>query len=293
MRIEQIKYLLEIEKNSSITKTAEQNYISQQSLSKSIKSLEKELGCSLYKTASKKVYLTTAGSIVCNYGKNIVEQYGAMLNSLATLSEPKDIVNLKILSFTALTNLFIADCLIFFNKNFPNVDIHLSNISSYTLSSAINSIKQSNCDLIFVTINTEFLPHFLESLSNDIVSHEILLEDEIVTLSNRSSILSSDDLGPTKNNPKAMIFFFIPEDSYLHYREFFNISSDLNFIKNMLEYPNSISGCPLYLAKKYFKPKQYNLSHFSKPYKLLHVCIFKTPPTSVSRQFVNYVKNIL
>lgn len=297
MRLEQIKYLLDISKNNSITKTAEQNFISQQSLFKSIKSLEKELGCSLYKTASKKVYLTAAGSIVCNYGENIIKNYDAMLQSLASLSEPKDPVNLKILSFTALTNIFIADCINFFNKNMPNVNIQLSNISSYTLSTAIDSIKKSDSDLIFISINEEFLANFVKRLANHIYSYEVLLEDEIVTLANKSSTLSpdlfADTSHPPQKNSKAMIFSFIPEDVYVRDGEFFNISSDLDFLKKMLKYPNSISCIPLYLAKKCFKPKQYNLSYFATHFKLSHICIFKTPTTPVSSQFINYVRNIL
>ena len=53
MRIEQLKYVVEIAKTKSINQAAANLYLSQPNLSKAVKALEEELGCVLIQRTNR------------------------------------------------------------------------------------------------------------------------------------------------------------------------------------------------------------------------------------------------
>ena len=61
MNLLHLKYAIEVEKTSSITKAAENLYMGQPNLSKSIKELEDTLGIELFKRTSRGVVPTDKG----------------------------------------------------------------------------------------------------------------------------------------------------------------------------------------------------------------------------------------
>ena len=74
MRTEYLEYLLHIAKTKSINTSAKELYISQQSLSKAIRSLETELGTALLERYHYGVELTEAGRLVVERAKIISDQ---------------------------------------------------------------------------------------------------------------------------------------------------------------------------------------------------------------------------
>jgi Transcriptional regulator len=78
MRIEQLEYLLEISKNHSLNITSQKLHISHQCLSKSISSLEQELGITLLERSSKGICLTKYGQKTVEVAKSIVESIGQL-----------------------------------------------------------------------------------------------------------------------------------------------------------------------------------------------------------------------
>lgn len=79
MRIEQLDYILEVANKGSIGVAADSLYITQQSLSQSIKNLEKELGITLFDRTKSGVTSTEAGELFCQFARD----------TLANLSELK------------------------------------------------------------------------------------------------------------------------------------------------------------------------------------------------------------
>ena len=61
MREEHLRYVLEILQAGSINKAAENLYISHQSLNRSLKTFENELGAAIFKRTQKGVQLTKLG----------------------------------------------------------------------------------------------------------------------------------------------------------------------------------------------------------------------------------------
>ena len=75
MNIEQIKYFIEVASTKHITHAAECLNISQPALSKSIASMEAELGIDLFIRQGRNIYISPAGETFLPFAKSIIENF--------------------------------------------------------------------------------------------------------------------------------------------------------------------------------------------------------------------------
>lgn len=73
MRVDALKYFLEIANLGSFSRASSHLYVSQQGLSKSIRALEKEFGVTLFERTGKRVHLTAAGLALVPLAKDYIE----------------------------------------------------------------------------------------------------------------------------------------------------------------------------------------------------------------------------
>ena len=85
MTITQVQYACEIARRGSMTRAAEQFYISQPALSEQIKALEIELGCALFQRSSHGTKLTEAGERFCKYAEPVISAWKALEQNCAEL----------------------------------------------------------------------------------------------------------------------------------------------------------------------------------------------------------------
>ena len=124
LELKDLRYFLEVVKYGSFTKAAANTYISQPTLSKSLKKLESELKVELFERSARKLKLTDAGEIVYKQGVKIL---GAT-NELTTLLD--DLMNLpngeiKIGIPPLIGTLFFPSIAKNIAKIFPNVSLEL------------------------------------------------------------------------------------------------------------------------------------------------------------------------
>jgi LysR family transcriptional regulator, cyn operon transcriptional activator len=74
MDIRHLKYFLEVAKECHFTRAAQALHVSQPTLSQQIGQLEKEIGAQLFDRAGKKVRLTPAGALFCDYARRAVRE---------------------------------------------------------------------------------------------------------------------------------------------------------------------------------------------------------------------------
>lgn len=74
MTLQQIRYINEISKHSSISKAAQALFVTQPSISKAVKELEDELGIRILDRNSKGILFTKEGSELLSYAKMLLEQ---------------------------------------------------------------------------------------------------------------------------------------------------------------------------------------------------------------------------
>lgn len=86
MNFQTIEYFLAVEENRSITKAAQSLYITQQTLSAHIASLEKEVGCQLF-VRHVPLELTYAGSVFLRYAQSISRDHRSLLREMSDIAK--------------------------------------------------------------------------------------------------------------------------------------------------------------------------------------------------------------
>lgn len=89
MDIRQMQYLLEVARLKSFTKAADALYITQPTISKTIKSMEEDLGVVLFDRIGKTIELTDAGQLIVQQAQQIVASFQNLM------AELDDLRNLK------------------------------------------------------------------------------------------------------------------------------------------------------------------------------------------------------
>ena len=74
MLLKQMKYFITVVDCHSFTEAAEQCFISQSAISQQIKSLEKELGITIFIRTNKGVILSRQGEEFLGYARQVIEQ---------------------------------------------------------------------------------------------------------------------------------------------------------------------------------------------------------------------------
>ena len=103
---------------------SERLYIGQSSLSKHIKTLERELGAPLFTRTSRKVELTEFGNLILPYAQSLsklqYEYETAAFNYLHNDVEPLNIATIPVIAHYNIT-----DILVNFRTDFPNVKVNI------------------------------------------------------------------------------------------------------------------------------------------------------------------------
>lgn len=145
MRIEQLEYLLDIEKTNSITKTAENFFISRQVVSSNIRSLENFLGVQILDRNQNNIFFTPTGKIVLEKIKPIVASYYSLLEAVsehAFSDNQKDLASLEIYSIARLNSTILPEIVPQFRNINPNTILHIKINASKEILETLQHSKQ-------------------------------------------------------------------------------------------------------------------------------------------------------
>ena len=78
MTLSQLRYAITIAQAASMSEAARTLFISQPSLSASIRELEDEIGVEVFRRTNRGIFLTPEGEEFIGYARQVVEQYGLM-----------------------------------------------------------------------------------------------------------------------------------------------------------------------------------------------------------------------
>ncbi|MDO4167670.1 MAG: LysR family transcriptional regulator, partial [Eubacteriales bacterium] len=107
MTLTQLKYIIEVTNSTSMNESARKLYISQPSLSSSIKELEKEIGIELFIRSNRGVQVTPEGKEFLGYARQIVEQYELVENRYIRKEETKKKFSVSMQHYTFAVNAFV------------------------------------------------------------------------------------------------------------------------------------------------------------------------------------------
>ena len=136
-----------VAKCGSFTRAADILLSNQPNLTRAIKNLEQELGCTLFERSNKGVKLTDAGEHLFLHVSAAVEHFQA---AEAEITENQSLQRgiLSIGASEIALRCFLLPILNRFSQRYPNVRIKISNISS---PQALSMLKSNLIDLAIVT----------------------------------------------------------------------------------------------------------------------------------------------
>lgn len=146
MDLDHIKEFIVLTKTENYLEAAENLFISQSTLSKHIKALEKELGVALFDRTTRQVTLSKAGQIYLDYAQQMVSLQHQCKTSLMNLKEAKE-QNLSIGSIPIMAPYGITDLILGFKKD--NVKINLTIVEAET-KKLKQKLRDGECDLAFI-----------------------------------------------------------------------------------------------------------------------------------------------
>ncbi len=146
MNLHQMKYLIEIEKQGSITKAAQALFISQPSLSNSIKSLENELGFTIFLRTKSGISLTQKGQAVLKFANAIVSQMDILYQNLSDTSS--SFFRLSTENYSFCMRAFVKLCKS--SERYHTLNFSLNNVP---LAGVIEDVTKFNSDLGILLIN--------------------------------------------------------------------------------------------------------------------------------------------
>lgn len=156
MEINYIKEFVILADVKNYLEASELLFISQSSLSKHIKSLERELGVSLFERTTRSVHLSEYGETFLEYAKKIVNlqyQYTtALINQSNSFQHTITIGSIPIMAPYNIT-----DAIMEFKKENTNFAVNLVEDDSSQLK---EQLRSGTCELAFIRDNDEREPEF-------------------------------------------------------------------------------------------------------------------------------------
>lgn len=246
MNQRQLKYFLEVYKKKSITNAAKDLYISPQGLSKTITSLESELGVALFQHNHNRIIPTKNAACLVSHARNILEEYNVISNKLFT--QQNSIKPLSVFCSYDVPQLISADFFNKFHKEYPEIRI---NMKEYPDSKILHSIENGNTELAIIPG-----PFNTDKLSSD----PLCTEPFCLVINKKHPLARYNRISLNQLGNEPLVIKDINNPTSLNQMQDFlkngtkpNIileTSDTHLIHQMAENNYAIGMSLLYLAKK-------------------------------------------
>jgi len=138
MDVLKLTYFLSVAKHLSFTKAAQENFVAQPVISRSISDLEYEIGCKLFSRSSRGVYLTASGKSLV---PKVEEALSILQDSFEYARKVQSGVSgsFSIGALTPATLVFLPSLIAEFSAQNPNIEITVDRMVPSVLQSAMES----------------------------------------------------------------------------------------------------------------------------------------------------------
>lgn len=151
MDIHQFEYITRLAETQSITRTAEQMFISPSALSQHLSKLENDLGTPLFKRV-KGWPLTEAGRIYVGASHDIIQRFRLMKKDIGDIAACESgVINVGISSIKS--SLMFADIFPKFKERYPKIKLHLTEGRSRDICVLV---EQGHLDMAFSSSGFDF-----------------------------------------------------------------------------------------------------------------------------------------
>ena len=185
MRLSQLKFLVELKKYGTISKTAQNLYISQPSLSTAIKELEEELGFDIVERSNKGVVFTKRGDLVLKYSQEVM----TAVNSIERMGKLQARVRKGYLAIASVPYIFstiVMDSFLELKDRYPDMEATLLKENSYDM---VEMVANKEVDLGIVMISNLEELNFQQAFEKYNIQFYKLFDDQMYFVVGRKNPL--------------------------------------------------------------------------------------------------------
>ena len=292
MNLKHLSYFVDISKRESFTKAADDIYVSQSALSKSVKSLEQELNVTLIDRTSKSFNLTEEGRILYVEGEKLLQYIDEGQDEIIEKIH-RSRRRLRIGVPPVISTVYFSQLLFRFIKQYPNIELEISEVGANIVQNQINAGNIDIGVVILPIINSDNY-HIIPAMSSDnalIVNkdHPLASRDEVAFKE-----LEHED------------FLILDRTYMLHDRIIKNCeiagfyphitteSSQWDFLAEMVAYNQGISILPVPIMKRFYSSDRIKMIRLKEPEFPWNIAmIFKKEKliTAQMEEFIHFVVN--
>lgn len=135
MDIRTLRYFVEVVRQQSFTRAAEKMFVTQPTISKMLRNLEDELGCTLLIRNGRKLLLTDTGEVVYQRGLAILAEFRQLEAELGDINHlSKGVLRLGI---PPMVGMLMTGPISLYRQRYPGVELKISEAGSLTVQQAV------------------------------------------------------------------------------------------------------------------------------------------------------------
>lgn len=224
MHLEQLQLILDLAQTHSFNQTAERHYTTQQSVSYSIKQLEKELNTQIFTRSKSGVSFTQEGEYVLQYAQQINEAYQLLLQKLgrkkSAETPPKKI---SVATASVLVTDIMSNIIKAFSRECSSTKLRIKELSN---EAVVSSLLNGSCDIVIWFINHRYLEKNILPQDAEKISFRLIQQDHSLAVISaasslaQKSLLSFEDISRAPKSIFGLLpidFFGKNTDSYVSY----------------------------------------------------------------------------
>ena len=194
MTLNQLRYFCTASRCHSITKAAEELYVTQPTVSVAIRDLEIEFGISLFYRKGNQLILTQEGEALYEKATYILQYCNELQADYSSMARVKPPLRIGIPPM--LSTVFFPELLIAFRQEHPEIAVILEEYGSVR---ACNLVQDDTLDLALVN---------MEQYNIDKFHNAVLANDQVVFCVSNDHRLANKEVVTTKEMVKEPLIFF-------------------------------------------------------------------------------------
>ena len=188
MTLQQLKYVIEVARSRSISKAAQNLFISQPSLSNALKEVEKEMGITIFSRTNKGIMITSEGSEFLGYARQVVEQAELLENRYSnTQQAPQQHFSVSAQHYAFAVSAFVR---LLKEYNREEYEFTLRETKTYEIIDDVKNLR-SEIGILYVNeFNKKVIHKFLRE--GNLMFHELFEAKPHVFISSGNPLVKQD-----------------------------------------------------------------------------------------------------
>lgn len=160
MTLQQLKYVVTIAKIGTISEAAKELFISQPSLTKALKQLEKEMGISIFDRTNKGIVVSKEGEIFLGYARQVLEQAALIEEKYTNQTGRKQEFCVSTQHYSFAVNAFVDLIREYGNENY---DFSIRETQTYEIIDDVSRLKSEIGILYLDSFNETVIQKILKA----------------------------------------------------------------------------------------------------------------------------------